>query len=263
MSIIALLTDYGLKDHYVGTIKGVIKTINPKVEIIDISHNIELGNVLAANFLLVQSFKFFPINTIFISIVDPDVGSKCEPILIQTKNYYFIGRNNGVFSQVLENEIIEKIIVLDNDNYFLKPISNTFHGRDIFAPIAAYLSKGINPKEFGKEINSNYLFNLPLPKPLIKEDVIEGNIIYVDSFGNLITNIHKNILKNELSKYIIKINNIEIKGICSTFSDVRAKDIVCYIGSSQYLEIASNFDNLDKKNPDLKNQKIIVIYKVD
>ena len=263
MSIIGLLTDYGLQDHYVGTIKGVIKTINPKAEIIDISHIIDLGNVLSASFLLASSYKYFPLNTIFICIVDPDVGSEREPILIKTKNYYFIGRNNGVFTQVLENEIVEKIFFLDNHNYFLKPISNTFHGRDIFAPIGAYLSKGINPENFGKKINIDNLFNLQLPRPLIKEDVIEGNIIYVDRFGNLITNIHKNILTNELSKYIIKISNIEIKGISYTFSDVSTKDIVCYIGSSQYLELASNFDNLDKKDPDLKNQKIKVTYKVD
>jgi len=263
MNIIALLTDYGLKDHYVGTIKGVIKTINPKAEIIDISHNLELGNVLSASFLLANSYKYFPLNTIFICIVDPDVGSESEPILIKTRNYYFIGRNNGVFTQVLENEIVEKIFFLDNHNYFLKPISNTFHGRDIFAPIGAYLSKGINPENFGKKINIDNLYNLPLPKPIIKQDVIEGNIIYVDRFGNLITNIHKNILTNELSKYFIKISNFEIKGINSTFSDVRTKDLVCYIGSSQYLELGLNFDSLDKKDPDLKYQKITVTYKLD
>jgi len=263
MSIIALLTDYGLHDHYVGTIKGVIKTINPKAEIIDISHNINLGNVLSASFLLASSYKYFPLNTIFICIVDPDVGSECKPILLKTKNYYFVGRNNGVFSQVLENENVEKIIVIDNLNYFLKPISNTFNGRDIFAPIGAYLSKGINPEEFGKEININNLFNLQLPRPLIKEDAIEGDIIYVDKFGNLITNIHRNLLNKELSKYIIKFSTIQINGINTTFSDVKKNDILCYIGSSGYLEIALNFDSLDKKNPSLKDQKIKVTYKLD
>jgi len=188
-AIITLTTDFGYKDPFVGIMKGVILNINPLVKIVDITHGISPQNILEAAFAIETSFKSFPYKTIHVVIVDPGVGSVRRPVLVITDHHYFIGPDNGVFSRIY-NLIHETLTVIHitAEHYFLPQRSFTFHGRDIFAPAAAWLSRGINESNFGNSI-TDYV-NLPVPVPVLSEEnTIEGEIIYIDRFGNAITNI--------------------------------------------------------------------------
>lgn len=196
MKIIALLTDFGYKDNFVGIMKGVILGINPQVNLVDISHGVKPQSIFEAYFLLKNSYKFFPKGTIFVAVVDPGVGSKRKSILIETNDYFFIGPDNGIFS-FLESHEIKNIVHLTNKEYFLKPVSSTFHGRDIFAPAAGFLSKGVSPEELGTLIKS--IKRVEIPKPRIEKDKLVGEIIYIDGFGNLISNISREVF-NKFTK---------------------------------------------------------------
>ena len=191
MGVIALLTDFGLKDSYVGVMKGVIATVNPRVTVIDLDHDVASHRIEEAAFLLATSYSYFPQNTVFCVVVDPGVGSSRKAIAIQTKNYYFVGPDNGVLWQAAERDGITKIVTLENKKYFRKPVSSTFHGRDIFAPIAAALTKGYRPAGFGREIKD--FINPDFINPQVERGTIFGEILHIDSFGNLITNIPLNI----------------------------------------------------------------------
>ncbi|MEM3726858.1 MAG: SAM-dependent chlorinase/fluorinase, partial [Candidatus Bathyarchaeia archaeon] len=186
MSIIALLTDFGLKDHYVSQIKGVILSINENVKIIDITHEIEKYNVLAGAFILYLASKFFPKGTIYVAVIDPEVGSERKPLLVDAKGDFFIGPDNGLLMLAAKEKGITAVYQLSNIKYFREEISSTFHGRDIFAPVAAYLSLGIPPKEFGKQITN---YRVPsFIEAKVEKNKILCEVIYVDSFGNIITN---------------------------------------------------------------------------
>ncbi len=251
-SCIALLTDFGNQDHYVGVMKGVILSINPNVNIIDISHNVESYNLKQASFMLLNSYQFFPKKTIFISVVDPGVGSLRKPIAIMTNNYFFIAPDNGIISYILHKDKPIKIIELTNNEYHLPDSSNTFHGRDIFAPVGAHLSMDYNIDKLGKELRIQDLITLELPYLKILKNQIIGEIIYHDKFGNLITSIPESIL----NKYVIKniqVGSIIIDKIYKTFSDVKIGDILAYIGSSGYLEIGIRKANASKLFKNIKN----------
>ena len=189
MSIIALLTDFGLKDGFVGSMKGVILSINPEAKIVDISHEIESFSIIEGSIVLNATYRYFPKGTIFVSVVDPGVGTERKFIIVKTKDYFFVCPDNGLLTLVLKKEKIKKIIEIKNKEFFLESDTNTFHGRDIFAPIAAYLSKGIKPEKFGdgiKNIKTNDIF-----EPKVLDGRIIGKIIKFDKFGNAITNIGK------------------------------------------------------------------------
>jgi S-adenosylmethionine hydrolase len=186
--IITLTTDFGYKDPFVGIMKGVILSINPCVNIVDITHGIAPQNIMEASFAIENSFSFFPRKTIHVVVVDPGVGSVRRPIIVAAGYHYFVGPDNGVFSHIYKLINNPVVIHLTSEHYFLSRRSSTFHGRDIFAPVAAWLSKGIEISNFGEQID-DYV-NIPIPvlrKPA--ENMIEGEVIYIDSFGNLITNI--------------------------------------------------------------------------
>jgi len=204
VSVISLLTDFGLDDNYVGVMRGVILNIDPKAKILDLTHNVERHNIIQAAFLLKGSFKYFPKKTIFLVVVDPGVGSRRKAVIVKTKDYVFIGPDNGVLSLALSQTKIEKIIEITNKRYFIKPVSDTFHGRDIFSPVAGFLSGGIPIEEFGRKIDK--LKSLNLPKVDIKDDLLGGEIIYVDRFGNLITNIEKGSFYDFVNKKKFKIH---------------------------------------------------------
>jgi S-adenosylmethionine hydrolase len=232
---IALLTDFGLSDSYVGQMKGVIYSINPNVNIIDITHDIQPQNIKQAAFILNTSFKYFPNGTIFVCVVDPKVGSERKAICIQTKEYFFLAPDNGLLTYVIENQKIIKAVELNNDKFHLQNRSYTFHGRDIFAPVAAHLSLGIEIEELGSEISMKEIIKIQPLKMKKKNNKIIGEIIYWDRFGNLISSIHKNdILEKDIN---IKIGKHKIKGISKTFSDVKKGELLAFIGSSSYLEI--------------------------
>ena len=186
-SIVTLITDFGLADPYVGTMKGVMISINPLVRFVDITHEISSHDVLEAALILQASYRYFPSGTVHLVVVDPTVGGDRRPILVTTDRYTFVGPDNGVLSPALSDPTFQRCIELTARRYFLDEIGSTFHGRDIFGPVAAWLAKGVEPGSFGEEIK-DYV-QIPLPEASVGEDSIEGRIIYIDRFGNLVSNI--------------------------------------------------------------------------
>jgi hypothetical protein len=189
--IITLTTDFGLKDPFAGLMKGVILGINPKAKITDITHYIERHNIFEASQALSMSYHFFPPTTIHLAVVDPGVGGKRRPILVTTDSHYFIGPDNGIFTSIFnktEDQYL-KVFHITASHYFLPMSGSTFHGRDIFAPVAAWLSKGVDSYKFGEEIK-DYV-TISSPKPDISEGTISGEVVSIDNFGNVITNITK------------------------------------------------------------------------
>lgn len=250
MSTISLITDFGFRDNFVGVIKAVILKINPDVNIVDISHGVKPQDIQEAAFLLKSSFRYFPYQTVHLVVVDPGVGSDRKKILLKTKNYFFIGPDNGVFAPALADEPPLEIIEITNQRYFLKPTSSTFHGRDIFAPVAAYLTRILDKKRvlhgqgkisnFGKRVKS--LKDLRLPEARVKSLNLTGEIIYIDHFGNLVSNIDKDTLDNFIKnkKYKICIKNKTINKLSHGYSEGSHLQPFALVDSFNYLEIAIN-----------------------
>ncbi|HIK37852.1 MAG: SAM-dependent chlorinase/fluorinase [Geminocystis sp.] len=236
--MIVLLTDFGLQDVYVGVMKGVIYSINPSVTLVDLTHGIPRQNIFAASFALQESVPFFPDNTIYLAVVDPGVGSERKPLAISFDRGILVGPNNGIFTGVINNYKIKEIRELTNCKYWLIPNpSNTFHGRDIFAPVAAYISKGIPLQQLGNQLEERELIRLPLPPLQVKSTEIIGAIQYIDIYGNLITNIPAKLLENKNWCVVDKEITIPHR---LTYSSVGVNQLVALIGSHGYLEIAVN-----------------------
>ncbi|MFX1496556.1 MAG: S-adenosyl-l-methionine hydroxide adenosyltransferase family protein [Promethearchaeota archaeon] len=253
--IIGLITDFGTRGlHYVATIKAVILNINPNVHIIDINHNVSRHNLYEASFLIKACYNYFPNDSIFVIVVDPGVGSLREIVAIKiTSNYYFIGPNNGIFTNLFTLNDIVECVNIKNEKYFLKPVSNTFHGRDIMAPVAAYISKNHDLKEFGPPFNPKDLVEIPYKyKISLSDRKIEAMIIYIDEFGNSITNVPLNQEKignslltlKEGDKIHLFINDKEYIGPFTTYyNNVEKNSILFLEGSSGLLEISLNQGN--------------------
>jgi len=259
--IITLLTDFGESDPYTGAIKGVILSICPKARIVDLSHNIQKHNIHEGAFYLFSVAKYFPKNTIHLAIVDPGVGSSRKPLIIQSRNYFFIGPDNGVLSLAALDDNVQKITEISNDYYFLKPISNTFHGRDIFAPVAAHLAINRSLEKFGSIIEE--WVQIEIPKVKVDGNKIYGKIIHIDRFGNLITNISQEIFhkihKPEKNFIQIHIKQFDSKIIlCNSYSQVGSGEFLGIFGSSNLLEIARNQDSAANALNAQVNDKILV-----
>lgn len=237
MVTIVLLTDFG-DSPYTGIMKGVIKNINPEVEIIDLNHSISPQNVIEAAFVLNGSYKYFPKESIFVCVVDPGVGTSRKILIVKTKDYTFVVPDNGIMSLIIGKDKPVKVVSVENKRYFLKKVSNTFHGRDIFAPVAAYLSQGIKPVSFGKTVKKINKFKIE--KPEKKGDRILGLILYVDRFGNLISNIESDMIKDKKKDHMIMIKGEIIKGINNSYEEVLSGQPLALIGSFGYLEISLN-----------------------
>ena len=246
-AIITLTTDFGTRDGFVGAMKGVILSVNPEALIVDITHEIEAQDVFSAAFALRNSCRSFPKGTIHLAVVDPGVGSTRRPILLQTENYFFVGPDNGLFSCIKEEGEMVRAIELTESKYFLTPLSDTFHGRDIFAPVAGYISLGIDPNEFGPELHDYR--KISLPSPSVSKGVIEGHIIHIDRFGNLITNIDtRNVDAFRTGENVrIDVGSIVLKNIARSYSDVEEDSLLAVVGSSGLLEIAVNRGNAQQK----------------
>lgn len=244
--VITLLTDFGYKDHYVGAMKGVILNINPEVTIVDISHGISPHKVLEGAIMLSHCYAYFPHGTIHVAVVDPGVGSERKAILVAGKDYLFVGPDNGIFGLVYNQLQDFNVFQLTKSRFFLKSISNTFHGRDIFAPIAAFLSKGVSPSEIGQAIK-NYT-TLSIPAPSFDKNRIIGNVIYIDGFGNLITNISKLHLKGmgTHDQMRVKIGGRIINKISEHYQGVERGELLALVGSSGLLEISIREGNACK-----------------
>jgi S-adenosylmethionine hydrolase len=241
--VITLLTDYGMRDSYVGSIKGVICSINPNANIIDITHDIKGQDIIEAAFVLYTAYKYFPVRTIHVVIVDPTVGSNRRILLVVSDEYYFIAPDNGVLSLIYETGTVSTVYEVNAEHYYLSEVSPTFHGRDIIAPVAAWLSKGIESDKFGDPITD--YFKLTLPKPrLMPPKALRGVAFHIDRFGNIISNISSEDIKKakeeyKSEKFKIIIGKFEINSLKNTYCEGNKGELIALIGSSGFLEVAS------------------------
>lgn len=235
---IALLTDFGTQDGYVGIMKGVIASTHPDAPVIDISHAVCPQDRLAARFILLNAVPYFPTNTIYTVVVDPGVGTRRRAIAVQFSRGYLIGPDNGIFSGTLDTFPAIAAVTLNKPQYWRTPQpSTTFHGRDIFAPAAAYLSAGLPLAELGQAIELHTLTNLNLPKPTIEPYRITGQIQYIDHFGNLITTIPGTAIAPR--DWHINLNGTPI-ALQTTYGEVALGKAVAIVGSHNWVEIAVN-----------------------
>jgi len=245
--IITLTTDYGTDDHLVGVLKGVILKINPEVQIVDITHGVTPFDLLDGAMAIANAYAYFPPRTIHVVVVDPGVGTERRPLLVSGQNQYFIAPDNGVLSAVYEKEQNFVVRHLTAEHYFLQPVSKTFHGRDIFAAVAGWLSKNWQPASMGEEITDFKRFALPRPKEA--DGLLKGVVLKVDSFGNLITNLRSEDLPEgalEKGEIKLQIGNHAVSKLVQTFANGNAGEAIAYVGSSGLLEIGLNKGSASK-----------------
>lgn len=245
MSIIALLTDFGTSDWFTGETKGVLYGIAPNINIVDITHQIAPGDIRSGAFALKVSYKSFPAQTIFCVPIDPDTSGSCTAIAIQSDRFTFVGPDNGVLSWAVEDEHILSIVKLTDIRFFRNPFSMTFRGRDIFAPVAAHLSEGVPIQAMGP-ILTGYK-HLPVPVPHVTGSTVSGEILYIDRFGNIITNITKELLLQGTS---FKFHSSEISKVlplASTYDSVEQGRGMIYAGSTGFIEIGIHNGNAAKE----------------
>lgn len=238
--LITLLTDFGLKDHFAGVLKGVIASIAPETRVIDISHEVEPYGVTQAQFLLSQSWPYFPQGTIHLAIVDPGVGGARRPIFVEAYGHRFVGPDNGVFGDLMTAPTA-KVRMIANSGLFLPDVSATFHGRDVFAPVCAHLSLGVAASSVG-----------PLIRDAVRRTAGQavqtsatawtGEIIHVDRFGNLITNLSLNCITAK-GHFVLKVASYELRDQAASYSDILRGQAAVVAGSSGFLEIAANQDS--------------------
>jgi S-adenosylmethionine hydrolase len=238
-SVIALLTDFGTADYFVGSLKGVILSINPNTVIVDISHDVPAQDIESGAFTLFAAHPAFPPKTIFVAVIDPGVGSSRRPILVQANDHFFVGPDNGLFSYFYVNSN-HRTIYLNKEKYFRHPISSTFHGRDVFAPVAAHLSTGLKPNEFGPQISDEV--RLPTLHPArAKDGVWTARIIHIDHFGNCITNISRQVLSRGMEDHMrLKLKGKTVISVRKFFGDGdKGEKLFAIWGSAGFLEIAA------------------------
>jgi S-adenosylmethionine hydrolase len=239
--IITLTSDFGLRDPYIAEMKAVILGIKPDATIVDISHEIEKFSTRTGAYVLASASRYFPIGAIHIAVIDPSVGTKRRPILIQTSRSYFIGPDNGVLVLAAKNQGIKHVYEISNRKLMLPRISSTFHGRDVFAPAAAHLAKGISPATFGSEIH-----NIMMPecaKISRRKNTLVGEILHIDDFGNIITNFGETELNQLKTKTTVnlKLKNVKLKlKLCKAYGDVKPNKPLAIVGSHDFLEISIN-----------------------
>ncbi len=248
-SLLVFTTDFGLTDSYAGVMKGVALGINPDLTLIDLTHQIAPQNVFQGSFALGVSYRYFPTNTIHVAVVDPGVGTSRRPVLLQTPHGSFVAPDNGLLSRVLDDYISSPPTVsgpvelppairayyLTNPEYWLHPVSSTFHGRDIFTPVGSHLSLGVPPESMGKATDT--LEYIPVPRPRINDEGIRGEIMYGDIYGNLISNIPWNLIEGR-SIAEVRIRGRSIPRLSRTFNDGPTSGLIALVGSHGYLEVA-------------------------
>lgn len=237
--VIALLTDFGSKDHYAGTMKGVALGICPDATLVDISHDLPPHDVLGAAIELAAAYKYFPAGTIFLVVVDPGVGSKRRGIAVEAGDYKFVAPDNGVLSAVLDEHAPKRVVELTERKYARPTVSRTFEGRDRFAPAAAWLAKGIELAALGRSAGT--IHRLDIPKAQAEGDRIEGQVLRVDRFGNLITNIDRRTFDRLADGPLeIRVGSHAVSRVVSTYTDVGEGEVCALFGSTDHLEVAAN-----------------------
>lgn len=243
--VITLLTDFGSGDAYVGCMKGVILSICPHARVVDISHRIPKFNIRYGAFVLMQSFRYFPEGTIHMAIVDPGVGTRRRPLVIETSRYFFVGPDNGVLTLAASEDGVRRVVEIASERYTISGPSKTFAGREVFAPVAAHIAKGVPIGEIGPEIDKFQV--LSIPKPTVAEDHVIGEVFVVDSFGNLITNIRSSDVERRIAPRLLL--KVEVRGVvkdilfASTYGDMEKGQALALVGSSGFLEISVNQGN--------------------
>ena len=235
--IISLLTDFGTQDGFVGILKGVILGINPSVSIVDLSHEVQPQDILMGALILRSAIAFFPPGTIHVAVVDPGVGSTRRPIIVETATALLVGPDNGLLSVAAPPESVQRVIHLTKSRYFLPHVSHTFHGRDIFAPVAAHLSRGVFPEDFGPV--GTTMERLALPVVAHTPHQITGSVIALDRFGNIVTNITAaDLLPFPMESLSVSIGPVQIHGLASTYASVPVGAVTALLNSWGMLEIA-------------------------
>jgi hypothetical protein len=236
-SIITLLTDFGTRDAFVGIMKGAMLGIAPDVHLVDLSHEVSPQDVLAGALLLRSAVPFFPLGSIHVAVVDPGVGSRRRAIVVETREALFVGPDNGLLSLAAPAEAVVRMVHLTNSQYFLPRLSSTFHGRDVFAPVAAHLSRGVPLEVLGPTIPS--MERLSLPAIERTETQLVGSIIAIDHFGNLITNITEaDLLPFPRETLWVSIGPVQIQGVVAAYAAVPLGTTAALINSWGMLEIA-------------------------
>src|SRR5262245_793572 len=227
--IITLTTDFGLSDPFVGIMKGVILRITPDAQLVDISHDIRSYDITEAAFVIENTYRYFPEGTVHVVVVDPGVGSARRPIAALSHGQFFVAPDNGALSTILENEAYH----IQNSRLFLKSVSQTFHGRDIFAPVAAHLASGTPLETVGTRISD--FIRKPLPTPRRQGRKIIATVLRIDKFGNVITNLRRSDLTSD---FTIRVGGLPITRLSTNFSEAEPGEFFAIEGSTGYIEIA-------------------------
>lgn len=238
--LITLLTDFGSRDVYVAAMKGVILGINPAVVLVDLTHEVPPQDVTAGAFLLAGAAPCFPPGTIHLAVVDPGVGTGRRSLGAKARGQFWVGPDNGIFHLIFQDGEDMNLVSLENHDFFRYPVSPTFHGRDLFAPVAAHLSRGVPLEAFGPPLTDPAA--LPWPEPLYDSETVRGEIVYVDGFGNLVSNLEGRDLATWLggASLTVTLGSLALGGLSRTYSDVVPGEFLALTGSHGYLEVAVN-----------------------
>ncbi len=242
ISVVTLLTDFGDRDYFVASMKGVILGINPQARIVDLTHEIPAHGIEEAAYLLKSCYRYFPDGTVHIAVVDPGVGSARQPLLVSTSRYHFLAPDNGVLTYIYEDELSVEVRHIENKQYRLESEGATFDGRDLFAPAAAWLTRGQVPGSYGRLV-LDYV-RLSISQPQVSDKVLTGHIVYVDRFGNLISNISllhlkelQGVTRQSFSEASILLGGVTFKGLVRSYSEGSAREPAALINSNGQLEI--------------------------
>jgi len=241
--IVTLTTDFGLVEPYVGVMKGVILGINPPAQLVDVTHSVQSFDILDGALAISQAYSYFPPDTVHLIVVDPGVGSSRRPIVARAGQHTFVAPDNGVLSLVYEREEALTVHHITSEHYFLQPVSSTFHGRDIFAPVAAYLSKGVEAAKFGDPVTDFVRFAAPKPKPA-GPNSWKGVVLKTEKFGNLITNVTPRdipqLFQESPPAFRINVGKAEVTRICPNYASAAQGEVFGILGSAGFLEISMN-----------------------
>ena len=254
--MITLLTDFGTADYFVGAVKGAILSVNPKAVIADITHEIPPQDIEVGAFTLLASYQTFPAGTIHLAVVDPGVGSARRPIIVSANEQFFVGPDNGIFSYICDREPSHRTFHITAEKYFRSSPSSTFHGRDIFAPVAAALSKGVKPEEFGPEIEDPVRLD-SLESIVQKNGKVQARIIHIDHFGNCITNITRDVFE-EWENVRLVVNGKKIRDFRAFYGEDSTSAPFAIWGSAGFLEISVNGRSAAKKLGVKRGEKIVL-----
>lgn len=234
MAVITLLSDFGLRDYFVGAVKGVILNLNPEITCIDISHDVPPHDIFTGAFILNQAYSYFPPGTIHFAVVDPGVGTARKAIAARAAGHYFVAPDNGILTYIMEANEDFIAYEITADHYFHKPVSATFHGRDVFAPVAAWISRRIELHQMGPVLESPVRLPIPAPKR-VRDTMIQGAILSVDRFGNLVTNLRPGDISGTFK---LLAGQREITALRATYGEASPGELIVIPGSAGFLEIA-------------------------